>query len=631
MQPEKTSNIILALSIISALVCGVSSVLHYRGVSFADCVAWISWLAAMLLFAGAYLYPHAAGLLGLNKIRLRNITLFTLLCAVFFITHLWNFDTAPWNMNGLFDDAAWNIYYAGRYIFSGQPFQAAFYDHGIAREVLFHYYITFAFRIFGYNLLTFNISVMMLGFTTYIFTVMLVHTLFKKTAVTVASAVILNFMPLHFIFCFVGQRYAIVPPLMMSSLYFLYRGFGNSRFHTSIGSMLAGLCFAGGIMGKQYIMGLAGALVLFLLLNFKSSFTYKNWQYVKLMLYGFVAASLPMLVYIGYNSGIYFANESSYTAKFLDSLRSNGMEGLAPYIERMKDCFFGHTFHKWFIPDFPLIPKPLYILVVPGIIIAFFKKGYPFAVTSFVPLLGAFISGFSDYRVLMACPLWVILMAYAADFLAAKICRSDLKDMLKYRVPLKVLRSALLAAVICAGLIPCVAYLYKKSLDPYSVYFFAQKDVAVSRYLRDIVAGIEDPQPDFRHNEFKKLSLPEPEYETYICQKLGYAITHTFLYPYGDTKIMSFSNQLPYNLLTSDEILAINRNVVLNLHEDSGDVKLIWEISDKTRPVTDKFKETGIGNGYTMGSSHRGRSFTFYILDIKSLDITRLKKAVRRF
>lgn len=84
------------------------------------------------------------------------VTTFVLLGLLFALTHVWNFKTAPWNQNGLFDDAAWDIYFAKTHVLSNEPFQPAYSDGiGIAREAVFHCYITAFFVLFGYNLQSF--------------------------------------------------------------------------------------------------------------------------------------------------------------------------------------------------------------------------------------------------------------------------------------------------------------------------------------------------------------------------------------------------------------------------------------------------------------------------------------------
>src|SRR5207249_1871373 len=95
----------------------------------------------------------------------RFLRVFVILALLFVVTHIWNFKTTPWNQNGLFDDAAWDIYFAKKYIFTHEPFQTAV-SEGIARETIFHYYITFFFVLFGYNLLVFNVALLILGLST---------------------------------------------------------------------------------------------------------------------------------------------------------------------------------------------------------------------------------------------------------------------------------------------------------------------------------------------------------------------------------------------------------------------------------------------------------------------------------
>jgi len=711
--------IFIAVSVISALCCIVSSASHYNGRYYGNNVTWISFITGIIALLIAF-FPFN-GLKNKNKNRYvfskLSVIVIVILSLFFILSHLWNFKTAPWNQNGLFDDAAWNVYFTQSYVMEGQPFQGAVHEriHPHPRETLFHYYIDFAFIIFGYNILTFNLSVLFLGFLTFLFTVLLVHRLFNNIAVTIFTALLFDFFPLHFLFCFVGQRYAIVPPLLMSSLYFLHKGFEEkSYFSISISSVLSGLCFSGAIMGRQYHMGLFGALILYLLFGFKKYFTRINWNFFKLFAAGTFLSSIPLLMYICYNTGSYFANESGYMSEFISSVKNNGIQGFMGYYKRMYDCLFGFSWYKWFIPDFPIIPKIYYVFLIPGFLIAFIKKHYHFITLSLIPPLGAFISGFSDYRVLMACPVWIVLMAFTINELVnagkyINIILEKLNNAVKALVkPQDKVRAihkvgvgvevgvevedkvgaenkvgvrgegevivegevgvkgevrgegkvrgegevrvrgktgavignirfrftgmVIVLAILLPGLFTTVKYIASKSLDPYSVRFFAQKDVAVSRMIRDISAGVSEPSPVFRHNEFRKLEdLKETDFDIFVCQNLGYAITHTFLYPYDSFKILSFSDGLPYNILSEARILSINKNVIKNYCPGVKDLKLVWEITDKTKRIISEFRKLNfLGRDELLTTQHEGHEFSLYVLTIESRNIERFKQETDR-
>lgn len=622
---------LLTAALFSAGVCWFASRLHYTGRAYGNHFTWIGWLLGMVLYLAAFV-PWKRGLKrqpapggpGKDKTAGEK-TVLLLLSFFFFFTHLWNFTTAPWNQNGLFDDAAWNVYFARLYIFSGEPFQAAFWQPGSssAKGVIFHYYITLMFKLFGYNTLVFNLSVLLLAFFTYLFTLKLIYRLFNNHVVAVTAALFLNFLPLHFIHAFVGQRYAVAPLFMMISLYFLYTGFKNrSFFRVAVSSIAAGFCFTGAVMGKQYLLALALSVPLFLLFDQRTRQKI-YWQLGAVFTGGLLIASLPMLMYMYYNP-VYFTLEGGYLRQFFEGLFTKGLAGIKNQIDRAYLCFFGDfTWYRWFIPDFKLIPLPYYLFLLPGTGIALWKKRFEMLCTCLVSFGAAFVAGFSDYRILMVSPLWIIFMAYTVALLGKGSRRAK---------AFKYINSLLLAAVLLTGVLPCAKYLHEKSKDPYSVYYFAQREVVVSRFLRDIVAGVPEPSPAMRRNEFLRLpGVETPDYDTLICVEYGYAIPHTFLFDYDSEKVLSFQNQLPFNLISTEELLAVNQKAIADYERSGKNLKLIWELAPKSRPVVEKFKSLNkYGYDEVVEFSHAGRVYRFYILTVKDEHLEAFKAEVEK-
>ena len=147
----------------------------------------------------------------------------TIVSALYFVSHFYNYANAPWNNYGLFDDAAWDIFDSRLKCFTSDSFELIFFDDigRISRELIFHYYIAVMFRLFGYNLMTFNISLILLGWITVMFTMLTVYELSGKLYTATISGIVLMFLPLEFTQVYMGHRYAICGPLMMVSFYFL--------------------------------------------------------------------------------------------------------------------------------------------------------------------------------------------------------------------------------------------------------------------------------------------------------------------------------------------------------------------------------------------------------------------------
>ena len=122
---------------------------------------------------------------------------------VFFVlSHLWNFNTAPWNGNGLFEDSAVDLLFLKHYVI-GHPFQPAWfhpYPFLISRETLFHYYIWGFLHLFGFNILSYEAALLLLWCAVFTFTILLADLLFESYIVTSAIALIFNFFLLAFIY-----------------------------------------------------------------------------------------------------------------------------------------------------------------------------------------------------------------------------------------------------------------------------------------------------------------------------------------------------------------------------------------------------------------------------------------------
>jgi hypothetical protein len=626
---NRQRNIFFVLAVLSGLICIIFTCLHYTNIYYGNNVMWISWLLGMCFLLCAFA-PSATALKNkLYSYKIATKGVFASLSVFFFATHFWNFSTAPWNQNGLFDDAAWDIFFSKTHIFTKMPFQAAFFDDvgKISREVIYHYYITIFFKLFGYNLLVFNISLAILGFTTFIFTCMLIQKLFKNYIVTIVAAIIFNFYPMQYLQIFAGHRYAIAAPLMMSSIYFVYTGFKNkSGFKIVLGAILASLCLDSAVMGKQYLLGLLGAVILSLLFNFKKSFTKKNWDMVKLFTVSLVISSVPIVIYILFNP-VYFRHENQLTTQFLQTYSVSGISGIkAQYWDRLMNIMFGeHTYLRWFSPEAPALPIAYCIFMVPGLVIAFLKKRFEIIILAILPVFGAFISEAYDMRFLHAIPFWIILIAFTLSWI---LNLDKIKVIGKY-IPKHVV-SIIALIILMAGAFPGISYLYAKSEDPNSIHLLPQRDVAVSRFVRDIVAGVPKPSTDFKWQEFNKLKgIPEPDYDTLVCQGQGYAITHVFLQDYGDDQIMSFSGELPFNILSQDEILNDNVTAIQTYMKTYKDLKLIWEITDQTKRIIDEFKKLNyLGTDEVLSSKFEGKDFSFYVLNIKNLNIDELKQKV---
>ena len=286
--------LLLGLSLVNLLVCVFASTAHYHKASWGDPWQPIGWLLSMLFLLAAFA-ASPRELAGRFKSLANPKAAFFLFWILFFvISHLWNFRTAPWNGDALFDESGWDLWYLKDYVI-GHPYQPAWFHIVIARETLFHYYVWGFLKLFGFNILSYEAALFVIWFTTFLFTLLLVELFFRSYVVTSVTALVFNFLPFAFIYTFAGYRYPMAVALAVVSLYLLHVGFRNgSPFCLSLGGIAAGLCLASSISGKQYLLALAIAAPLYALFYWRSLKRSETWSSLALVIYGFLAAAAPI-------------------------------------------------------------------------------------------------------------------------------------------------------------------------------------------------------------------------------------------------------------------------------------------------------------------------------------------------
>ena len=174
------------------------------------------------------------------------------------------------------------------------------------------------------------------------FALLLVDLFFESYIVTSVTALIFNFLPFAFIYTFAGYRYPMAVALAVVSLYFLHLGFKNaSPFCLSLGGIAAGLCLASSISGKQYLLALVIATPLYGVFYWRRLKQSGTWTSLAVVIYGFVAAATPILLYIVFNRDAYTLYESSFLRDFWHGMQSAPFPvGIRPYIEQLRSCFF---------------------------------------------------------------------------------------------------------------------------------------------------------------------------------------------------------------------------------------------------------------------------------------------------
>ena len=266
--------------------------------------------------------PDPRGLATGFKSLVKPKTAFFLFWILFFVvSHLWNFRTAPWNGDALFDESGNDLGYLKSNVI-GHPYQAAWFHGIISRETLFHYYVWGFLKLFGFNILSYEAALFVIWLTAFVFTLLLVDLFFRSYMVTSITALVLNFLPFAFIYTFVGYRYPMTVALAVVSLYFLHTGFRNgSPFCLSLGGIAAGLCLASSIPGKQYVLALVIAAPLYAVFYWRSLKQTVAWSSLALIVYSFLAAATPILCYIIFNREAYTSYEGTYLRDFWHAVR----------------------------------------------------------------------------------------------------------------------------------------------------------------------------------------------------------------------------------------------------------------------------------------------------------------------
>jgi hypothetical protein len=343
-----------------------------------------------------------------------------------------------------------------------------------------------------------------------------------------------------------------------------------------------------------------------------------------LVIYGFVAAATPILLYIVFNREAYTLYESGFVRDFWHAMRSGPFPaGIRPYTKQLFDCFFTVPGLRFFIPDTLPIPLPYYWLLLPGLLLALWQRRFEIVLLATIPVLGAFVATSYENRLLLAIPFWVMLMSFTFAALLN----------LQRWPGVQIVFCVTSGLILLQGLVPSIRYIYGKTKNPFSIHHYAQEEVAVSRFLKHVVAGQEHPDPPrLERDEFNRIQgVLGPQYETLICQNNAYSIIHLFLHDYDDAKILSFCTGYPFFwVMTEQEVWNANKRAILNYVPGDKNLKLIWERDPKTARIIRMFQPfRDLGSEDSISLICAGRARIFYVLNITNHNIRELQQRVR--
>jgi hypothetical protein len=619
--------VLLGLSFVSLVICAVGATAHYLKWAWTNPWQPIGWLLSMLFLLCAFL-PDPRGLATGFRSLIKPKTAFFLFWILFFVvSHLWNFRTAPWNGDSLFDESANDLGYLKSYVI-GHPYQAAWFNGIISRETLFHYYVWGFLKLFGFNILSYEAALFLIWLTAFVFTLLLVDLFFGSYIVTSVAALSFNFLPFAFIYTFVGYRYPMTILFCIASVYFLHLGFRKaSCFALTLGGIAGGLCLASSIPGKQYLLALVIAAPLYAVFYWRSLKRTVAWSSLAVIVYSFLAAATPILCYIIFNREHYTYYEGTYIHRFWDAVRGTpAPNDMRYYVTGLWNCFFAaQWWPRLLFPDFLPIPLPYYWLLLPGFVLAVWQKRFEVVLLATLPVVGVFVSGGPavEQRLLLAIPFWIILISFT------------LAGLLKLRPwpGVQIVVGVLVGLILLKGLGPSIRYIYSKTKSPFAIYHYAQHQVAVSRFLKHVVAGQEHPGPPrLERDEFNRIKgIADPPYDTFICQNDAYSIIHLFLHDYDDGKILAFCSDLPFGVvMTEQDVWNANKKAITNYVPSTKDLKLIWERDSKTERIIRMFQPLrDLGTEESISYSFAGRVRIFYVLNITNKNIRQFQERVR--
>ena len=615
--------------------CAAATILHYTGASPGNDVMWLAWLLALAAYTGSFI-PRRPRLPGSPEIVRSELVLAVGVLTLYLVTHLWNFGIAPWNTSGLFDDAAWDIYFARNHAFNG-PFQPAFFDDVgvISRETIFHYYITSFFKLFGYNLLVFNVSLLVLGFVTALFTTLTVHRLFRKPAITVASAFVINLLPLHFLHVFVGHRYAIAAPLMMVSLYFLYSGFQERSFaRAALSGIFAGLCLGSAIMGKQVILALAATAVVLPVIDWARFKSAENRAVGLGWLGAFLIAATPLLIYIAFHPVEYFRREQGLLTEFVQLYTGQGYDGVRPFVDQLGELFFARdTSRRMWLHDFPMVPPAYWLLLIPGLVIAVLRRRLELVGLSIIPVLSALLSGAFDFRVLLAAPVWVVVMAFTLDVAGLGQSWSANGGSARPRpARWRPLGSLAAVLVVALGVVPSAVYLIGVSGNSRAQYLLPHRDVAVSRLIQDVVAGAPAPSEALKDNEFDRPEArADRPFDALACAERAYATAHLYLQAFDDRRVLSLCDNANQALAGKDKLPGVIAKGIAGYEPRGKGLKVILEESAVSRDAISRLAQLErYGSSQRLTGQVDGETFSIWVLSLAADSVAGFQAAVAR-
>ena len=588
---KKTDKRFAIASLVFIVISFVMTLLMYKEVIPNNFIVWFTYPASVicLIFSlRKYRSLKIKDLISRKEMLIAGIGI----SLLYNLIHIYKIGEAPWNNFGLFDDAGWDIFDARLKCFRGDNFEMIFFDGpigGISRELVFHYYISIFFRIFGYNLAVFNAALAVLGWVTVFFTFLSVKEMTENIWISICSALTLMFLPLEFTQVYMGHRYAICGPLLMISFYCVIKAYKNkSVLHAAVAGIFAGLTMASAIMGKQYLYGLIFlGLVYGIYYLIKKREELVNSISITLVgIVGYLSSTTPLYAYIVTHREQYNIRQDSMIKDFFRRIQESGMEPVKENIKALIEVLFGkETGLRQFSPGYPVFTWFYLIFFILGIVYLLWKKKFSSIVFALIPIAGCVIALAYDFRILISAPFIAFIITSGVFGTAEIIIRiSKTKEYYGYI-------AAVVISVVCLS--PQISYLKGLADDPNSLVHLPHHSVAISRYMQDLALGAEDPSIEMKDDEFN-LGNTNDRYDLYIAIRGTYGHLHAYLGEESSREILKLTGDFPY-VGQSDEDIRRNVYGTIQSYMPTGkDLMLAFEYSDRVEEIISELEGTGV-------------------------------------
>jgi len=308
------------------------------------------------------------------------ILFFILILAFFF--RFWKLNSIP---PGLYPDVAMYANDALETLKTGNF--KVFYPHNFGREGLFIWLLAFSFSIFGVSIWSIKIVAAIIGILTVFGLYLLTKELFSlnsqiveqsnsQIAIALLSSFFLATSFWHVNFSRIGFRAILLPFILVSAFYFLFRGSREKKvLNFIISGILFGLGFYTYVSYRFIVLLLPLVLICWFLIYRKQGFQRRYLSFIFYFLFFIFFTALPIGIYFLKNPGDFIGRAAPISVFRAENPIKEFGKSLILHLGMFN--FYGDPNWRHNFSGSPMLPWPVGILFLIGIILSFkeiFKK-----------------------------------------------------------------------------------------------------------------------------------------------------------------------------------------------------------------------------------------------------------------